>query len=81
MSSSHTGKPSGTGGQIRYKKPADTRWTSGAYDYVSLESELLDEDGYTKASKDRGDRFIEKRASLVNDLSQLFIDESSFYSR
>jgi hypothetical protein len=100
MSSSHAGKPNGAGGQVRYKKPGDARWTSGAYDYLSIEKDLLDQDGYlissnpsddghTMASKARESNvasrqrkdLIEKRASLVNDLSQLFIDESSFYSR
>jgi len=36
-------------------------------------------DGHIQASAGRD--LIEKRASLVSDLSQLFIDESSFYSR
>lgn len=53
-------------------------WEDEVASFDEAQAQPLDDLTSVAAS---GSDLIEKRASLVNDLSQLFIDESSFYSR
>jgi len=56
----------------------DAGWTAEVTSFDAAQAQSLDAPASVQASVNN---LIEKRASHVADLSKLFIDESSFYSR